>query len=154
MRLGEALSLLKKEKSRLARLISLRKNNIYTDEGKKPTFDPEKLTKEINEKIESIRKLKIAIEKTNLQEIIDEENISIAETIIKIGDIRSQIAGLSGLFDEFKRTNYFDREPKLPQIAHLDENKIEKEIENLEIEKTRLDNLLQIANWKTELVML
>ena len=35
MKLREALSNLKKEKSRLARLISLRKDNVYVEEGKK-----------------------------------------------------------------------------------------------------------------------
>ena len=54
MNLGEALSLLKKEKSRLARLINLRKDNVYVEEGKKSEFNPKKLSEEINIKIEEI----------------------------------------------------------------------------------------------------
>ncbi|MDO8740020.1 MAG: hypothetical protein Q7J54_00410 [Candidatus Woesearchaeota archaeon] len=38
MKLGEALSKLKKEKSKLARLILLRKENIYAEEGKMSEF--------------------------------------------------------------------------------------------------------------------
>jgi len=152
MKLGEALSLLKKEKSRLARLILLRKANVYADEGKKPEFNPEKLTEEINQKLEEIRKLKINIQKTNLAKEIGEEKISIAEAIIKVGDLRSQIAQLSDLFEGHKRSLYFEREQKIPQVAHLSETEIEEEIERLEIFKTKLDNLLQIANWNVELI--
>ena len=43
MKLGEALSKLKKEKSKLARLISLRKDNVFVEEGKQTPFDPQKL---------------------------------------------------------------------------------------------------------------
>lgn len=50
MKLGEALAHLKKEKSRLARLISLRKENVYVEKGKKTPFDPEELGKDINKK--------------------------------------------------------------------------------------------------------
>ncbi len=54
MKLGEALSLLKKEQSRLARLILLRKENVYVEEGKKSKFNPEKLSVEIDKKIKEL----------------------------------------------------------------------------------------------------
>src|SRR3989344_619409 len=47
MKLGEALSALKKEKSRLARLILLRKENVYIEKGKQAKFDPKKLSEAI-----------------------------------------------------------------------------------------------------------
>jgi len=65
MNLGEALSLLKKEKSKLVRLISLRKENVYFEEETKPEFDTKKLTNEIDSEIDNIRILKIRILKTN-----------------------------------------------------------------------------------------
>ena len=132
MNLGEALSLLKKEKSRLARLISLRKNNVYVEEGKKPEFDPKKLSEEINIKIEEIRKLKIKIAQTNLNAKISGENISLAEAIIKVGDIRSKIAHLNSLFESKRDSWYREKETK-NFIAQLDEVEIEDEIEALEV---------------------
>ena len=64
MKLGEALSHLKKEQSRLARSILLRKENVHVEKGKQAKFDPKKLSKEIDKKIDDIRKLKIRIQKT------------------------------------------------------------------------------------------
>lgn len=151
MNLGEALSLLKKEKSRLARLISLRKENVYVEEGKKTEFDPKKLSEEIEKKIEDIRKLKIRIQKTNISSKLDRDNLTIAEAIIKIGDIRSKLSHLSSLFDRKRDRWYFDKDTKT-YIAQLEESEIEKEIEKLEAEKTTLDNKIQISNWNAELL--
>ncbi len=150
MKLGEALSLLNKEKSRLARLISTRKENIFVEKGKKPTFDPKNLSEQINKKIEEIRKLKISIQKTNLNTPIQEEKISLAEAIIKVNDIRSKISSLSNLFE--RRSSWLYREKdEIEKIPQLDEKEIEKEIEVLESQKSTLDNKIQITNWNTEL---
>jgi len=148
--LGEALSLLKKEKSRLARLISLRKENVYVEEGKKSEFDVKKLSDEINKKIEDIRKLKIKIQITNLSAIVDGEKISLAEAIIKVNDIRSKIAQLTNLFER-KRSMWYSEKEQKNFIAQLDESEIEEEIEKLEIQKTQLDNKIQMTNWNTQL---
>jgi|SRR3989344_7217164 len=150
MKLGEALSKLKKEKSRLSRLISLRKDNVYVEEGKETKFDPKKLSEEINEKIEGIRKLKIRIQESNLATSLEGEDISLAEAIIKVNDIRSKIAGLSNLFEKKSSWLYRDKDER-DMISQLDELEIEDEIEKLEIEKVQLDNKIQITNWRTEL---
>ncbi len=151
MNLGEALSLLKKEKSRLARLISLRKENVFVEEGKKTEFDPKKLSEDIEKKIEDIRKLKIRIQKTNISSKLERDNLTIAEAIIKIGDIRSKLSNLSSLFERKRDRWYFDKDTK-NYIPQLDESETEEEIEKLEAEKTALDNKIQISNWNTELL--
>lgn len=151
MKLGEALSRLKKEKSRLARLILLRKENVYAEEGKKTKFDPGELSEEIDKKIDEIRKLKIEIQKTNLNSIVAGEKITLAEAIIKINDLRSRIAHLSDLFERKKSYLYRDKEEK-EMVAQLDEIDIEDRIEKLEIEKVQLDNKIQMTNWTTQLV--
>jgi len=152
MKLGEALILLKKEKSRLAKLISLRKENVYVEKGKKTPFDPASLSIEIDKKIEEIRDLKIKIQKTNLEAKIPEEDFSIAEAIILVGDIRSKIASLSNLFTERKDSFYrFRSKDEIEKIPQLDEKEIDKQMEELEDYKIKLDNQIQIANWRTEL---
>lgn len=151
LKLGEALSKIKKEKSRLARLILLRKDNIYTEKGKKPKFDLVKLGKEIEKKILYIRKLKIRILKTNLETKLNGDDISLAEAIIKINDLRSRLSILSNLFE--KRSSYSFREKdEIEMVPQLDELKIENEIEKTEIEKTQLDNKIQMTNWTTQLL--
>ena len=151
MKLGEALSKLKKEKSRLARLILLRKENVYVEEGKKTKFDPKKLSEEIDKKIEEVRKLKIKIQKTNLTTKVSGESINLAEAIVKINDLRSKLAHLSSLFENKRSYLYRDKDEK-EMVAQLDELEIEDEIEKLEIEKVQLDNEIQMANWTTKLI--
>lgn len=148
--LGEALSLLKKEKSKLARLISLRKENIYVEEDKKSDFDVKKLSEEIDKKIDDIRKLKIRIQKTNLNTKISGEDLNLAEAIIKVNDIRSKISKLEDLFERKKSSWYSEKEQKT-LIAQINESEIEDKIEYLEIQKAQLDNKIQMTNWNTEL---
>lgn len=148
MKLGEALSRLKKEKSRLARLILLRKENVYAEEGKQTKFNPGELSEEIDKKIDEIRKLKIEIQKTNLNTKVSGENMTLAEALIKVNDLRSKIAQLSDLFERKKDYLFRDKDEK-DKVAQLDEIEIEDCIEKLEIEKVQLDNKIQITNWTT-----
>jgi hypothetical protein len=152
MNIGESLSLLKKEKSRLARLISLRKENVFVEEGKKSEFNPKELGQQIDKKIEEIRKLKIQIQEANLRTSIAGEKINLAEAIIKVNDIRSKIAQLSNLFER-KRGSWFSYSEKEKKefFPQMGESEVEEEIEKLEIEKSKLDNKIQMTNWKTEL---
>ena len=149
MKLGESLSKLKKEKSRLARLILLRKQNMFIEEGKKPKFDPILLSKEIEKKIEEIRTLKIKIQKTNLRTKIIGEDISLAEAIIKVNDIRSKLSHLNSLFDE--RPSRYSLANEKEKVAQMDELEVEDLIEKLEIEKAQLDNKIQMTNWTNKL---
>ena len=151
MKLGEALSALKKEQSRLARLTLLRKENMYREKGKQTKFNPAKLSEQVDKKLEEIRKLKIKIQKTNLNTNVAGENLTLAEAIIKLNDIRSNIANLSTLFEK-KRDILFRDKDEIEKIAQLDELKIEDKIEKLEIEKVQLDNKIQITNWTTKLL--
>lgn len=151
MKLGEALSKLKKEKSKLARLIKLRKENLYVEEGKQTKFDPNKLSEEIDFQIEEIRKLKMEIQRTNLSVKVQGEDITIAEAIIKVNDIRSRIAHLSTLFDK-DRYSYRSKDD-IQKIPQIDEEKIENILEKLEIEKCQLDNKIQITNWTTKIIV-
>ena len=150
MKLGEALSQLKKEKSRLARLILLRKENVYVEKGKKTKFNPKKLSKEMDKKIEDIRELKIKVQKTNLNTLVSGEKITLAEAIVKINDLRSRIAHLSDLFEKKRDFLFRDKDEK-GTVAQLDELEVEDQIEKLEIEKVQLDNKILITNWVTQL---
>lgn len=148
MNLGEALSLLKKERSRLSRLIELRKEHLYKEEGKKATFNPKKLSEEINKKTDYIRLLKIRIQTTNLHTLVKGEALTLAEAIIKVNDIRKKIANLTTLFEE--RRSYFSDKNEKKRVPQLDELKIEDEIMALERQKVQLDNKIQMTNWITQ----
>lgn len=150
MKLGEALSKLKKERSKLARLIQLRKDHVYVETGKQPAFDPKKISEEINLQIDLIRKMKIQVQKTNLSTKVQGDDISVAEAIIKVNDIRSKIAHLSNVFEKKSSWLYRERDQK-EMVALLNEQEIEDELEKLEISKVQLDNKIQMTNWTTNL---
>ena len=150
MNIGEALTLLKKEKSRLSRLISLRKDNVFVEVGKKTEFNVSELTEKINKKTEEIRFLKIKIQKTNVSAIVIGDEITLAEAIIKVNDLRGKIGDLSKMFDKKRNSWYFEKEKK-ETISQIEESSIEDEIERLENEKAKLDNDIQMTNWKTNL---
>lgn len=151
MKLGEALSELKREKSGIARLVGLRKDNVYVEKGKSPAFDPQKLTEEINKKMDSIRKLKISIQRTNLETKLTEKNITLAEAILKINDLRSTIGHLSKLFEEKSSYLYREKEAK-EKVPLLNECEIEEKIKSVEAEKVQLDNLIQVTNWTVDVL--
>lgn len=150
MKLGAALSKKKSEKGKLARMISLRKKNAYLEEGAKPTYDFNKLTQKIDEKIKEIRKLKIQIQKTNIKTMLDEK-MNLAEAVIKIGDLRSRIAKLNEVTKRDSLFSRWDRE-KNNYVPAFDEKELERELEKLESEKVRLDNKLQKRLWEVDLI--
>lgn len=150
MKIGEALSKLKKEKGKLSRFIQLRKQNVFAEEGKKPKFDPNELTKNINAKIEEIRKLKISIQEANMKTKVIGEDIILAEAIIKVNDLRSELAQLSTLFEKKKDIWYRNKDDK-EMVAHVDEETVENLIEKLEVEKAQLDNKIQMTNWTAKI---
>ena len=148
MKLGAALSKLKSEKSQLARMIQIRKDTMYVKEGKRPAFDVE-ITDKINEKIDDIRKLKIQIMKTNLE--TKANDITLAEAIVKVGDLRSKLANLSELIKLDRYDSLFSREKQVEYIPQVDEKIVEDEIKELEKEKVKLDNEIQKSNWTIDL---
>ena len=149
MKLGEALSKLKKEKGRLARMIQLRKQNVFAEIDKTPKFDPNKLTKDIDEKTDEIRKLKILIQEANLKTRIIGEEITLAEAIIKVNDLRSKLSQLQNLFE--KKDSWYRSKDEKEMIAHMDETFVEDLIEKIEIEKSQLDNKIQMTNWTAKI---
>jgi len=110
------------------------------------------LSEEINKKVDEIRDLKIKIQNTNLNSSIQDKNISLAEAIIKVGDIRSKIASLSNLFEKDRFSYLYRDREKIEKIPQLNEVEVEKEIAKLVSEKIILDNYIQMANWSLELI--
>lgn len=120
----------------------------------KPDFSYVKLRTETKMLTENIRKLKMQLQKTNLETMVQykDDKISLAELIIRIGDIRAEISMLNGLYkarDEYSMFRYDEDNSVQPQVPPKD---IEKEIAELNKEKTKLDGLLQHTNWTIDLI--
>lgn len=156
MNIGEALAEKKKMQVKLAKCNELLEKSYYYKTA--PDFDYEKLRTEIFSLTNKIRHTKMCIMKTNLTIRVkhnvtpNQDGISLAELIIWLGDIRSDISILSKLYnpsDNLYSLRYENAEDKKPQVSPKE---IEALISNLNTQKTDLDALLQHTNWTTELL--
>jgi len=153
MKLGALLSEIKGKQSRLARLMETSKETMYVEVGKKPKLDYKEVSEEIDKLVGEIRQLKLKVMKTNLENIVQyplpNPKMSLAEAIMKVGDLRSLISHKSGLI-KYSRVNLWDEDKKIDYKPQVEEKNIEKEIEDLSREKIKLDNAIQKANWSVE----
>ena len=150
MKIGEALSEKKRLQSRLAKCNELLRSSFYY--VSKPDFSYKKLRKEIDNILKEIKKLKLSLTKTNMSTKckVNGKEMSLAELIIEIGDIRSQIASLSNLYKE-QDDYYVLREGAIQQKSQVKPEEIENEIKALNQKKTTMDALLQHLNWTVDL---
>jgi flagellar biosynthesis/type III secretory pathway chaperone len=150
MKLGALLSEIKGKQSRLARLMDISKETMYVQDGKTPKLDYNEVSKEINELIPEIRHLKLKVQEANLKNKLPDFNMSLAEAIIKVGDLRSLMSYKSSLI-KYSKLNLWDIEDKkIDYTPQMEEKELEKEIEELSKEKIKLDNAIQKANWSVE----
>jgi len=112
MKLGALLSEIKGKQSRLARLMETSKETMYVEVGKKPKLDYKEVSEEIDKLVGEIRQLKLKVMKTNLENIVQyplpNPKMSLAEAIMKVGDLRSLISHKSGLI-KYSRVNLWMR---------------------------------------------
>jgi flagellar biosynthesis/type III secretory pathway chaperone len=150
MKLGALLSDIKGKQSRLSRLMSISKETMYVEVGKTPKMDYKEVSAEIERLVKEIRLSKLKIQEANMKNKLPDYDMSIAEAIMKVGDLRSLIAYKSGLI-RYSKTLSWDREEiNIEYNPQVEEKKIEKEIEELSKEKIKLDNAIQKANWSVE----
>jgi hypothetical protein len=150
MKIGALLSDIKGKQSRLSRLMSVSKETMYVEVGKTPKMDYKELSSEIEKLVKDIRLSKLKIQEANMKNKLPDYDMSIAEAIMKVGDLRSLIAHKSGLIRYSKTLSWDREEAKIEYNPQVEEKKIEKELEELSKEKIKLDNAIQKANWSIE----
>jgi hypothetical protein len=150
MKLGEALTLLKSRKGEMARILEQRRKNFYVSEGKEPHFKYADQTKEIGDLREDIVGLKIAVIEANAKNSVLGGDVSIQEAILRVGELRSELANLQAIIKEaedqgrylFSRDKEIVRDPQVPLSV------VEERIRDLTREKTALDARIQDSNWR------
>jgi len=150
MKLGEALRDLKKLQNKLVRKLKLREDTFYIGKNKTIVIAFGKITEEINALILQIRELKLDIEYNNITSFLNfkGETVSIAELIIRMGDLKSELKQL-GVMPKSRHFLYEKEEDaKIPQLNEIE---IADRIEALEKQKDDLDKALQNANWTNDL---
>lgn len=153
MKLGEALAEKKRMQVRLAKCNELLKKSYYYKS--KPDFNYGKLKNEIILLTVNLRELKLKIMKTNLTTQVkhEDKDISIAELIIRLGDIRSEISCLNELYKSERDSLYSLRHSDEDELKmQVPPSEVQDDITSLNKEKTKLDALLQHTNWTVELI--
>lgn len=151
MLLGAGLQELKIMQSKLLRLYRLREDTFNVLENKKIEVDFNKVSKEIDELVKGIRELKVQINKTNTNTVIqvEDKKMSIQELIINIGDLRSELSRLQLLRP---RGPVYLGGQAVEYIPQKKQDEIANLISDMEKQKADLDKILQASNWKTELI--
>lgn len=153
MKLGEALAEKKRLQSDLSRINELMGDSFFHKKDDLPDFDFKKLRKEQKRLLKNILNLKLAIQKTNELTNVNcnGERLTIQQLIIKLGDIRSEISVLNGLYSKRDRLFRYEDDEK-EKVSQIPLNDLQSDIRNLGKLKTEMDSLLQHKNWTTELI--
>ncbi len=151
MLVGAALQELKILQSKLARLYRLREDTFNVLEKKTIEVPYKRVTEEIDDLIQQIRKMKVNIHKTNSNTLVlvDNKKISLQELIILIGDVRSDLMRLDMLKP---RGPVYLGGQAVEYIPQKKQDEIAKIIGEKEKQKADLDKILQAKNWQTELL--
>ncbi len=151
MKIGEALALIKAKKGYLVSQYELLNEHMYYEAGRSPDFKAEEIMENIEKAEEELRRLKLSVTKANMEKNL-ENDMSLAEAIIFVGDLRSKIAQMTKASKHPHRDRlFFDIEDKrIEYEPQIHPQEMEKKIQELEAKKTKLDAELQKANWKLE----
>jgi hypothetical protein len=152
MKIGEALAEKKRMQNDLAKVNELIRDNFTYRKGEKPDFNFNKLTKEQDRLIKQILKIKLDIQRTNATIKIswNGKKHTLQESIIILGDLRSNISTLNSLYNS--RDRMWRHDDDVEMISQVPMNEIQEKIRALTKEKTELDSLLQHTNWTTDII--
>ncbi len=152
MKLGECLRELKRKQAQLVRKINLRESTFSYKKDESPEVPFGAVTGEIKQLATDIRDLKLQIEFTNNVTLVDfnGEKVSIADLILRIGDLRSELKQLNALTEK-KRFSFLHDDETKEVVRQLNQVDLNKEIEVLESDKDKIDRFLQKTNWSIDI---
>ncbi len=150
MLLGAALQELKILQSKLVRLHQLRYDTFNMLENKAVEVPFDALSKEIDEVTRGIRALKVGIQKTNSNTMVEVEgrSIPIQALIVLIGDLRSELSNLETLKP---RGAVYLGGQAVEYVPQKKQDEMARMISSVEKRKADLDKVLQAKNWQVEL---
>ncbi|WP_054748135.1 DIP1984 family protein [Veillonella rogosae] len=151
MKLAEALQ----ERADLNYKISdlelrLTQNSLVQEGGEAPNENPEELLKTLDQCVTRLQKLIADINLTNCKTIV--EGRSITEIIAEKDSAALRLSAYRTLASSAGSINFRARGSEIKLIPTVNVKDIQKEADNIAKQVRLLDNLLQSANWTTELI--
>ena len=124
--------------------------NSLVQEGEVPNENPEELLKTLEQCVNRLQKLIADINLTNCKTIV--EGRSITEIIVEKDSAAMRLSAYRTLASSAGSINFRARGSEIKLIPTVNVKDIQKEADNIAKQVRLLDNLLQSANWTTELI--
>lgn len=124
--------------------------NSLVQEGEAPNEKPEELLKTLDQCVTRLQKLIAHINLTNCKTIV--EGRSITEIIAEKDSAALRLSAYRTLASSAGSINFRARGSEIKLIPTVNVKDIQKEADNIAKQVRLLDNLLQSANWTTELI--
>jgi hypothetical protein len=152
MKLAEALVSRADLNTRIDQLNERIQRCVLVQEGEQTLEDPNLLLIELNQNLDQLRDLITRINLTNLQTILQPQQISLTAALAQRDILARQHDLLSGFAkaasERFKR--YSLREIRI--LPAIDIGALHRQIDDIARQRREIDTAIQSANWATELL--
>ena len=152
MKLAEALVSRADLNARIDQLNERIQRCVLVQEGEQQLEDPNLLLTELNQNLERLRDLITRINLTNLQTILEPQQISLTAALAQRDVLARQHGLLSGITKvASERFNRYSRS-EIRILPAIDIGAIHHQIDDIARQRRELDTAIQSANWATELL--
>lgn len=151
MKLAEALVERKAAQTKISELNERLQRVVLVQEGEQPAEQPTALLQELNEVVQRLELLIIAINRTNVQAQLPDGR-AIMAAIAQRDVIRMQLGVLDALIRSAGSPQFRTRGSEIKFVVTLDIAQLQRERDRLAKQYRELDTAIQVVNWSTDLV--
>jgi len=149
MKLAEALQERADLNRKIAELTDRLSTNALVQEGEKPLEDPAALLKELDKATARLGKLMAQINRTNSAAVV--EGKTITERLAERDALTLQLSSYRSLIEAASQNTRRARGTEIKILPTVDVAALQKKADAMAKKLRENDNLLQQANWTTEL---
>ena len=151
MKLAEALVERKAAQTKISELNERLQRVVLVQEGEHPAEEPTTLLNELDEVIQRLEALIIAINRTNLQARLPDGR-TIMDAIAQRDVVRMQIGVFDTLIRSAASPQFRTRGSEIKFVVTLDIAQLQRERDRLAKHYRELDTAIQAVNWSTDLL--
>ncbi len=149
MKLAEALQERADLNRKIDQLRSRIQSNALVQEGEKTAEDPAKLMRELDESLDRLEYLIRRINLTNSASVV--EGSTLTELIAKKDVMKLRQSAYRDVIYSASQTTHRARGTEIKILAAVSVEKLQKKSDELAKQIRLIDNLIQQANWQTDL---
>ena len=150
MKLAEALQERADLNKKISYLHDRLEHVILVQEGEEPVEDPRALLAQLNECIDRLEYLMVAINRTNAQVTVNGQTLT--ALIARKDALRMRMEAYKDMVYESCRNTQRARNTEIKVLATIKASELQKTVDDLAKEIRLTDNLLQETNWSVSLI--